>query len=116
FLGVAASAMRQVLIDYARRRLAGKRGGGWERTTLSDHHMPTEMPIEELLALDAALERLGSVDARLRRVVECRYFAGMTEEEIAEALGVSARTVRRDWLKARAWLHGELYPDVPLEE
>lgn len=111
FLGVAARAMRQVLIDYARRRLAGKRGGGWARTTLSDDHLGSELPLDELISLDTALERLGALDERLRRVVECRFFAGMSEEEIAEALGVSTRTVRRDWLKARAWLHGELYPE-----
>jgi RNA polymerase sigma factor (TIGR02999 family) len=111
FLGVAARAMRQVLIDYARRRLAGKRGGGWARTTLSDDKLGSDMPLDELISLDAALEKLGELDERLRRVVECRFFAGMSEDEIAEALGVSSRTVRRDWLKARAWLHGELYPE-----
>jgi RNA polymerase sigma factor (TIGR02999 family) len=111
FLGVAARAMRQVLIDYARRRLAGKRGGGWARTTLSDDQIGSEMPLDELISLDTALEKLGALDERLRRVVECRFFAGMSEDEIAEALGISSRTVRRDWLKARAWLHGELYPE-----
>jgi RNA polymerase sigma factor (TIGR02999 family) len=111
FLGVAARAMRQVLIDYARRRMAGKRGGGWARTTLSEDRLGAEMPLDELIALDTALERLGELDERLRRVVECRFFADMSEEEIAEVLGVSTRTVRRDWLKARAWLHGELYPE-----
>jgi len=112
FLGVAARAMRQVLIDYARRRMADKRGGGWERTTLAGQADELSMPLEELLALDAALDRLAALDERLRQVVECRFFAGMTEDEIAEALGVSARTVRRDWLKARAWLHSELYRDA----
>ena len=110
FFGIAARAMRQVLIDYARRRSAAKRGGGVVRTTLSDQTLALDVPLDELLSLDDALTRLGGVDARLRQVVEYRFFGGMAEEEIAEVLGVSTRTVQRDWLRARAWLYAELYP------
>jgi RNA polymerase sigma factor (TIGR02999 family) len=107
FLAIAARAMRQVLVDHARRRNAEKRGGGWEQTTLSDGDAPLEFQPDELLALDRALDEL---EERQRQVVECRFFAGMEEDEIAAALGVSARTVRRDWVKARAWLYRSLYP------
>lgn len=107
FLAIAARAMRQVLVDHARRRNAEKRGGDWEQTTLSDGDKPLEFQPDELLALDRALDEL---DERQRQVVECRFFAAMEEEEIAVALGVSARTVRRDWVKARAWLYRSLYP------
>jgi RNA polymerase sigma factor (TIGR02999 family) len=103
--------MRQVLIDYARRRGAEKRGGDVVRTTLSDQELAVEVPMGELLALDDALNRLGEVDERLRQVVEHRFFGGMAEEEIAEVLGVSTRTVQRDWIRARAWLYAELYSD-----
>jgi RNA polymerase sigma factor (TIGR02999 family) len=111
FLAIAARAMRQVLVEHARRRHAVKRGEGWDRTTLSG--VAALLPegggdTAELLALDAALEGL---EERQREVVECRFFAGMEEREIAEALGVSVRTVRRDWVRARAWLYRELYPD-----
>ncbi len=110
FFGIAARAMRQVLIDYARRRGAEKRGGDVVRTTLSDQELALDVPLEELLALDDALTRLAEVDERLRQVVEYRFFGGMPEEEIAEVLGVSTRTVQRDWLRARAWLYAKLYP------
>jgi RNA polymerase sigma factor (TIGR02999 family) len=110
FFSIAARAMRQVLIDYARRRGAEKRGGGVVRTTLSNQELALEVPLEELLALDDALDRLAEVNERLRQVVEFRFFGGMAEEEIAEVLGVSTRTVQRDWLRARAWLYAELYP------
>ncbi len=108
FLAVAARAMRQVLVDHARRRGAAKRGGGWSSTTLTDGAARVELDPEELLALDRALEEL---EPRQRQVVECRFFGGMEEAEIAEALGVSDRTIRRDWVKARAWLYRALYPD-----
>jgi RNA polymerase sigma factor (TIGR02999 family) len=111
FLGVAARAMRQVLVDHARRRNAAKRGGELVRTTLGDSAFVSgPLSAEELIALDDALERLEAYDGRLRRVVEMRYFAGLSEREIATALGVTERTVQRDWVKARAWLHKELYP------
>jgi RNA polymerase sigma factor (TIGR02999 family) len=112
FFAVAARAMRQVLIDYARRRGAAKRGGGWERTTLDDDKLPIAFPVEELLTLNDALDKLDDVDSRLRQVVECRFFCGMTQGEIASALDVTPRTVERDWVKARAWLYRELYPEA----
>jgi RNA polymerase sigma-70 factor, ECF subfamily len=108
FLAVAARAMRQVLVDHARRRNAAKRGGGWERITLGSAAAASEVSPDELLALDDALERLGALEPRLRSVVEVRYFGGLTERETAEALGVTERTVQRDWARARAWLHKEL--------
>jgi RNA polymerase sigma factor (TIGR02999 family) len=111
FLAVAARAMRQVLVDRARRRKADKRGGGVRPATLTDGSLlasgqgPTA---EELLALDAALDALGRIQPRLRQVVELRYFGGLADAEIGEVLGVTRRTVQRDWTKARAWLHAEL--------
>jgi len=108
FLAIAARAMRQVLVDYARRRKAAKRGGGVISVTLGDEPQPAEASAEDLLALDEALEQL---DPRQRQVIECRFFGGMEEKDIAAVLGVSERTVRRDWVKARAWLYQSLYPD-----
>ena len=110
FLAVAARAMRQILVDHARRRQADKRGGGVEHVTLGDPEADLSLPAEELLALDDALQRLEAVEPRLRTVVEYRFFGGLTEREIAEVLGVTERTVQRDWVKARAWLHKEIYP------
>ncbi len=110
FMAIAARAMRQVLVDYARRRKAAKRGGGIIYATLGDAAEPVDASAEELLALSDALDQL---DPRQRQVIECRFFGGMEEKEIAEALGVSERTVRRDWVKARAWLHRALYRTPP---
>jgi RNA polymerase sigma factor (TIGR02999 family) len=110
FLAIAARAMRQVLVDHARRRQAERRGAGWARTTLTDGMGLVELDLDEILALDAAL---GELDPHQRQVVECRFFGGMTETEVAEALGVSPRTVGREWAKARAWLYSSLYPDPP---
>jgi RNA polymerase sigma factor (TIGR02999 family) len=107
-LAMASRAMRQLLVDHARSRKAQKRGGDWKRTTLADGHLALETSQEELLALDGALEEL---EPRQRQVVECRFFGGMEESEIAQALEVSERTVRRDWVKARAWLYSHLYPN-----
>ena len=101
-IAIAAHAMRQVLVDHARASGAAKRGAGWASTTLTDGISSTDLDPEALLALDDALERL---DARQRQVVECRFFAGMDDAEIAEALNISDRTVRREWVKARAWLN-----------
>lgn len=111
FLGITIRAMRQVLIDHARRRIAEKRGGGAIGVTLGDADGVRNTSPEELLALFDALEKLGDVDARLRQVVEFRYLAGFTEEETAATLGVTTRTVQRDWLKARAWLYKQLYAE-----
>jgi RNA polymerase sigma factor (TIGR02999 family) len=107
FLAIAARAMRQVLVDEARRRQAHKRGGGQLAVTLSQGADALTCDPELLLLLNAALDKL---DARQREIVELRFFGGMQEQEIAELLGVSDRTVRREWVKARAWLYSELYP------
>lgn len=106
FLAIAATAMRQVLVDHARAMLSHKRGGGWKQTMLTAGSQTYELRPEDLIELDRALDGL---DERQRRIVECRYFAGMEEQEIAEILGVSDRTVRREWVKARAWLYAALY-------
>ncbi len=108
FLAVSARAMRQVIIGYARKRSAGKRGGGERPVTLDEAQIAVDDQADRLLALDRALERLGGHDPRLARVVECRFFAGLSEEETAQALGVSLRTAQRDWMRARAWLKEEL--------
>jgi RNA polymerase sigma factor (TIGR02999 family) len=108
FLAVAAIAMRQILIDHARQRARQKRGGDRQRTDLNEGHLSIDADAEALLDLDRALRALGETDGRLVRVVECRYFAGYSEQETAEALGVSLRTAQRDWLKARAWLRRAL--------
>ncbi|MBX7117860.1 MAG: sigma-70 family RNA polymerase sigma factor [Gemmatimonadaceae bacterium] len=104
-LAIAAHAMRQVLVDRARERRAQKRGGEWARVTLTDGVGGPAVDAEGLLTLNDAIERL---EPRQRQVVECRYFAGLSDEEIAEALGVTVRTVGRDWVKARAWLNRAL--------
>jgi RNA polymerase sigma-70 factor (ECF subfamily) len=107
FLVVAAWAMRRILVDYARRNRAARRGGGSVRFTL-DSDAPAEERGEMLLALDEALERLAALDRRLSQVVEYRYFGGLTEQETADVLGVTRRTVQRDWVKARGWLYLEM--------
>ena len=109
FLAVAAIAMRRIVIEYARRGSAQKRGGGQRPLLLDEAAIAGEERSEMLLALDEALTRLAALDARLSHVVECRYFGGLTEEETADALGVTARTVRRDWTKAKGWLYAELH-------
>jgi len=107
FVAIAARAMRQVLVEDARRRKSAKRGGGWNRTTLTPRVGESyELDPEELLALDQALGELGD---RQRQVVELRFFGGLTEREVAELLDVTPRTVRRDWVKARAHLYRRLY-------
>jgi RNA polymerase sigma factor (TIGR02999 family) len=114
FLAASARAMRHILINAARRKLADKHGAGWEQVALDDRDGGDECgPYLEVLAIGRALERLAELDERLCRVVECRFYAGMTEEETATALEVSDRTVRRDWLRARAWLKHELAGSSP---
>jgi RNA polymerase sigma factor (TIGR02999 family) len=108
FVGVAARAMRQVLVDHARRRGAAKRGAGRADVRLTNADVRFEVDLAEMVALDDALERLGRRNPRLSRVVELRFFAGLSEEETAAVLGVTSRTVQRDWATARAWLHKEL--------
>jgi RNA polymerase sigma factor (TIGR02999 family) len=107
FIAIAARAMRQVLVDEARRRQSLKRGGDLVQTTLGNGNDAIIVRSEELLMLDAALEQL---DERQRQIVELRFFGGLTEAEVAASIGVSDRTVRREWTKARAWLYRELYP------
>lgn len=109
FLSIAARAMRQVLVDQARRRRSQKRGAGAAPVTLSEaRDSAVTLDPDELLALDAALAEL---DPRQRQIVEYRFFGGLEEVEIATLLGVSDRTVRREWVKARAWLYRYLYPE-----
>jgi RNA polymerase sigma factor (TIGR02999 family) len=108
FFGSASRAMRQVLVDYARHRGAAKRGDGEPMLTLTGNDAALEVQLDELLVLDEALEGLRRLDERLCRVVELRFFAGLTDEEIGELLSVSTRTVGRDWLKARMYLAREL--------
>jgi RNA polymerase sigma factor (TIGR02999 family) len=108
FLRVAARAMRQVLVSAARERLAGKRGGGEVQVTLDEGVYGTPMDDANVVALDEALERLAALDERQARVVELRWFVGLTAEETAEALGISTPTVQRDWRAARAFLASEI--------
>lgn len=108
FLAVASQAMRRILIDYARGHRAARRGGDQERVDLDDATLAAVEQSESLIALHEALERLERLDPRQARVVECRFFGGMTERETAAALGVTERTVRRDWMKAKLWLYAEV--------
>ncbi len=108
FYAIAAQAMRRILINYAHRRRAAKRGGGEAFVTFDEELAPVESRAEDLLQLDEALERLQGMSERQCRGVVYRFFGGMTQEEIAEVLGVSVQTVRLDWRLARAWLSREL--------
>ena len=107
-LAIAARMMRRVLIDYADRRRAEKRGGGDFVVALDEEMVAVEQYADELHALDEALERLETVNPRYSRIVECRFFAGLSIEETAEMLSLSPATVKRDWVTARAWLNREL--------
>jgi RNA polymerase sigma factor (TIGR02999 family) len=108
FLAIAAQAMRRILIDYAREHRAERHGGKLRRVELVDAVGTAVENAETLLAVHEALTRLERLDVRQSRIVECRFFGGMTEQDIATALGVTERTVRRDWTKAKAWLYAEL--------
>ena len=108
FLGLAATMMRRVLVNYARDRSAAKRGGGVERVTLAAAQGVADPPAVDVLALHEALERLQAVDVRKSRVVELKFFGGLTTDEAAEVLDVSHATVERDWTLARAWLYDSL--------
>jgi RNA polymerase sigma factor (TIGR02999 family) len=108
FFGIASLAMRRILINYAQMHIAEKRGGNNVLVTFDDAAMPRESKAEELLVLDEALQHLGELNERQAKVVEYRFFGGLTQEEIAEVLNVSVPTVRRDWRLARAWLSREL--------
>jgi RNA polymerase sigma factor (TIGR02999 family) len=108
FFAVAATAMRQIIVDRARRRGAGKRGGGVRPGLLEDASVGVDARIEEIVAIDEALTRLGALSERMVRMVELRFFAGLSVEETAEVLGIEARTVNRDWRAARALLYNAL--------
>jgi len=109
FYAISALTMRRILVDQARQRRAEKRGSGLRPETLmTRHHLSLESKAELILAVDMALTELEAFNPRLARVVECRYFAGLTGGETAAALEVSSRTVERDWLRARAWLADKL--------
>jgi RNA polymerase sigma factor (TIGR02999 family) len=110
FMGYAARAMRSIVVDMVRRRMAERRGGGERNLTLGTDIGESLAESEQVLRVDGALEELAKLDQRLVEVVELRYFAGLTNEEIAETLGVNERTVRRAWDKARMLLHRELLP------
>jgi RNA polymerase sigma factor (TIGR02999 family) len=108
FFATASKVMRHLLVDTARRRGAVKRGGELERVELREDDAAVATQAEAILAIEGALSELGEHLPRLAQVVECRFYGGLTEEETAEALGLNARTIRRDWTKARAWLHQRL--------
>lgn len=110
FLAIASRAMRQVIVEQVRVKQARKRGGDWKSVTLGDGHQSVEVDANEVLALNEAIE---SLEPRQRQVVEARFFAGLDERETAEMLGVTERTVRRDWVKARAWLVRAMMPGSP---
>ena len=105
FFAVSAQVMRRILIDHARNHLYQKRGGGAIKVSLDEADGLTEQRASELIAVDLALEELAAMDARKARIVELRFFGGLSVEETAEVLGISTPTVQREWRKARAWLH-----------
>ncbi|MGB9233321.1 MAG: sigma-70 family RNA polymerase sigma factor [Terriglobales bacterium] len=108
FFGVAAQIMRRILIDYARGHSREKRGGEQKKVSLDDVFVFCEQQADELLAVDDSLNRLAEIDPRQARVVELRFFGGLSVEEAAEVLGVSPKTVKRDWSVAKAWLYADL--------
>jgi RNA polymerase sigma factor (TIGR02999 family) len=108
FFAVCAIAMRQIVVDHARRRARQKRGGEQAPVPLDEARDAAATDAERILEIDLALRKLAETDRRLAAVVDCRYFAGLTDEETALALGLSVRTAQREWFKARAWLRHEL--------
>lgn len=115
FFAIASQAMRNILVDYAVRQKAQKRGGDRDRVPLDDADAASEAPLDHLVALHQALEQLEALDERQARVVECRFFGGLTIDETAEALDISPATVSRDWAMARAWLNRTLSDINPPE-
>lgn len=111
FFGIAAQAMRRILVDHHRRRTAARRGGGAPPTLLDIHHLDDGADPLDLMELDQALEELAEMDHRAARIVELRYFGGLSVEESAEVLGISAPTVKRDWRAAKAWLYRRMGGD-----
>jgi RNA polymerase sigma factor (TIGR02999 family) len=108
FFAVAAQLMRRILVDHARARRRTKRGGGAVQTTLDEGCIYNQERTRDLLAVDQALARLEALDPRKSRIVELKFFGGLTEDEVAVVLQISDRTVRREWSLARAWLHTEI--------
>lgn len=108
FFGVAARAMRHILVDYARSKQSRKRGGWQEKITLDETFISSSQPSDEMILLDDAMKQLAALDERKSRVVELKYFGGLTNEEIAEVLKISPETVKRDWRFSRTWLLREL--------
>lgn len=115
FFALAAQAMRRVLVDHARARRAGKRGGGLAHDGIDEQAVGVDAQLDRMLAVDEALKRLAAFDPRQCQIVEMRYFAGMSDPEISAILGVSVRTVNRDWRIAKAWLYNELGAKAALE-
>jgi len=111
FFGLASQMMRRILVDHARRRNMRKRSGQWVRVSLADHAQPEPTADFDVLVLDELLVRLAAFDVRKSRVIELRYFGGLSLEETASVLDVAPRTVEREWRAARAWLHSELTRD-----
>lgn len=108
FVAIAAQVMRHLLVDHARSKQYAKRGGGSQQVTLNEATAQADEHPIEVLALNEALDRLAAIDRRKSRIVELRYFGGLTSEEVAQVLSVSEITVKREWLKAKAWLFREL--------
>ena len=111
FFAIAAKVMRQLVVDHARKRVANKRGGQLRMVTLDDVDVAAPTRAPDIVALDRALDRLARLDESLSRLVELRFFAGLSVEETADVLGCSSRTVKRDWRKARALIYAELTAD-----
>jgi RNA polymerase sigma factor (TIGR02999 family) len=109
FYAVSATIMRRIIVDHARARQAQKRGEGWDAVSLNDAILPSPQRAPEIMALDEALDRLARLSERQAKIVELRFFAGMNEEETGSVLGISSRTVKRDWRIAKAWLFKELH-------
>ncbi len=108
FFAIASQVMRNILVDHAVKQSAQKRGGDWQKVTLGEKDAAQEVQLHDILSIHQALERLEKLDERQVRVVECRFFGGLTIEETSEALNISTPTVSRDWKMARAWLNREL--------
>ena len=108
FFAVAAQSMRRILVDHARAHLARKRGGGQQKVTFDEPLVVSDEQSGMMMALDEALDRLARLDTRQSKIVELRYFGGFTTAEIAQLLGISEKTVEREWDLARAWLHSEI--------
>ncbi|MGH9970343.1 MAG: sigma-70 family RNA polymerase sigma factor [Pyrinomonadaceae bacterium] len=111
FFGIAAQLMRRILVDHARTKKRAKRGGSDVRVSLGDATVIAKSQDLDVVALDEALDRLAEIDEQQSKIVELRFFSGLSVEETAEALGISAATVKRDWRMAKAWLHREISPN-----